>query len=120
VATELEIMQGRRAFPETQRLWLVSSTERAPREVAVGWHEPYDASSETIRETGAFALVRADGPYADLVGEFLMVTVGRVTIVVYCLGAADVPSDISLTRRAFLALGPLWEARLAASVVIGR
>jgi hypothetical protein len=120
VAVELEILQGRRAFPETQALWLVTSVERVPRRVDVGWHDAYDLDQAAVRETGAFAVVRDGGPYEDLVGEFLIVTVVRRRAVVYCLGRADVPADLSLTRRAFLAVGQLYQSRVEADVVIGR
>lgn len=119
MTVELEIAQGRRALPETQRIWAVSPVVRIPRQVEVGWHEPYDLDQAALRETGAFAVARTGGTQEDLIGELVIVAAGSARVVVYCLGRAGVDQDLSLTRRAFLALSPLWETSVDATVVIG-
>jgi hypothetical protein len=76
-----------------------------------GWHGP-----STDPETGARCIVRTDGPLADLVGERLRITYRSGTrarqVVVYCHDEQDFgdeasEEDLSLTRRAMLALAPL-------------
>lgn len=96
---------SRRAFSTTGP---VSSTRRS---ATAGWH-----GKSTDPERGANCIVRSDGPLAELVGERLKVTYRRGTleraVYLYCHDEADFPAeaaveDLSLTRRAFMALGPL-------------
>lgn len=60
---------------------------------------------------GCFAVVRSGSPLADLVGERLKITDRKTRrfVYVYCRAEAiDLPDDITLARRAFVALRPLW------------
>lgn len=94
---------------------LASGPVTASRRSAVaGWH-----GRSTDPETGAFCIVRSDGPLADLVGERVRVTYrdGTITrsVALYCHDEQDfgeaADEDVSLTRRAMLALAPLaWDA----------
>lgn len=86
----------------------ISTSKQA---AAAGWHGP-----STDPELGAFCIVRTDGPLANLVGERLRVTYRTGTrarsVVVYChdeldFGEDGADEDLSLTRRAMLALAPL-------------
>lgn len=89
-----------------------AGTIAASRQTAVaGWH-----GTSTDPEAGSFCIVRSDGPLADLVGERVRVTyrVGTLAraVALFChdeqdFGAAAADEDISLTRRAFMALAPL-------------
>lgn len=102
---EPEVMDGRRAFPETQRLFAGEALEGAPALRRVGWH-----GTQTHTEDGAFAVVP---PALDrYVGEVVQVNTGGRSCFVYVLAARDVPVDLSLTRRAFLSLAPLWMTEL--------
>lgn len=75
-----------------------------------GWH-----GTGADPETGAFCVVRTGGPLSDLVGERLQVTYAGAgparRVVVYCHDEQAFPvefdEDLSLTRRAFMALAPL-------------
>ena len=81
-----------------------------------GWHD-----TQTHPETGAFALVRTGAGLDDLVGEILRVTSAAPSarsVYVYCLGSAGVPTDLSLTRRGFAALGLLSLESLACLVEV--
>ena len=110
---EQEILDGRRAFPKTQQLFFGVAVRRLPVRVAVGWY-----GTETHPEAGAFAVVREDGPYGDLVGEMLRLAVGTREVFVYCIGARGVPTDIAVTRRAFLSLGRLSLESITAVVEV--
>lgn len=78
-----------------------------------GWHGTVLSS-----ETGAFALVNLGGPLTGLIGD--RVRVRKVDnpsgVFVYVLGEAELEDDLSLTRRAFLALAPLADDYLTVSV----
>jgi hypothetical protein len=96
----------------SQRVLRASGPIASSRRAAVcGWHGP-----STDVEQGANAIVRSDGPLADLVGERLQVTYRlgtlRRTVAVYCgdeqaFPGAAAAEDLSLSRRAFMALAPL-------------
>jgi hypothetical protein len=60
---------------------------------------------------GCFAVVRSGSPLDDLVGQRLKVTDRKTRrfVYVYCRAEViDLPDDITLARRAFVALRPLW------------
>jgi hypothetical protein len=86
-----------------------------------GWH-----GRTTDPETGAFCIVRSDGPLAELVGERLRITyrVGTIarSVAVYCHDEQDfgeaADEDVSLTRRAMLALAPLARDSLPVEVEV--
>lgn len=110
---EPELVVARRAFTASQPA-LAGPPLRYATEVAeVGWH-----GTAIDPERGAFALVRRG--LEDLVGEILSVAFERRVVYVYVLAARNVPSDLSLTRAAFLRVSPLWRDILAAEVgVVG-
>jgi PKD repeat protein len=73
----------------------------------VGWHgtnfNPY---------RGAYAVARTGGPFEEFVGERLRLTYYRDpavprSVIVYVVDEAQPIEDLSLARRAFLALAPL-------------
>jgi hypothetical protein len=104
VRTEPELLVIRRAFPAAQALLAGAALSRVGTTVEVGWH-----STETHPELGSsHALVRSGADLDDLIGEVLKITRGdREPVFVYVLGARDLPTDVSVARRAFLALGLL-------------
>jgi hypothetical protein len=72
-----------------------------------GWH-----GTRLDPRRGSFALVRREGEFAlgddnDLIGERVRVTYRDRSVNVYVVGDADLDDDISLSRRAFAALGLL-------------
>lgn len=93
------VMIGRRAYPTAQVLLSGVPLYKIPRFVDVGWYD-----TRIHPETGAFAVIREDGPLEELAGEVLRVTCGRRSTFVYCAGSADVPTDLALYRRAYLDL----------------
>lgn len=113
MTVEPEVMLGRRAFPMAQQLLAGSVESQLPQLVETGWHD-----TSVHPETGAFALVRQGAGLDDLIGEILRVQAQDRTAYVYCLGSADVPTDLSLARRAFLALGLLALESLGTSVAV--
>lgn len=79
---------------------------RTARHTICSWH---GLRIDSLR--GSFAVVRTGSPLEDLVGERLRVTDLRTRRVVYVYCRAeviDLPDDLTLARRAFLALRPLW------------
>jgi hypothetical protein len=113
--TGFELEASRRAFPETQRMFPRTPTRRIGSVVNVGWF-----GTDAYPESGAVAVVRVGGPYdegrdEELIGEFLLFTCfdGAVPrqVVAYVAGAADVPADLALSRRAYSDLRPLWTDR---------
>lgn len=101
---EPELLVIRRAFPEAQRLLAGTPFSRVGTTTDVGWH-----STETHPELGSsHALVRSDAGLDDLIGEVLRITRGsREPIFVWVIGARDLPTDVSVARRAFMELGLL-------------
>lgn len=101
---EPEVEAGRRAFATAQELLADVAVERLPNLVSVGWHD-----TSRHPERGSFAVVRSGAGYDDLFGDTLLLTEpesGR-QVYAYVLGSRDVPADISLSRRTFMALGRL-------------
>lgn len=103
---ELELMVIERAFPEAQRL-LAGIPNQTVGRYRTGWHD-----TSVSRHTGAAAVVRRDGPLAEEVGETLYLISDYGAAYVYVVGGADLLTDISVARRAFLALGQLAEEEL--------
>jgi hypothetical protein len=108
----------------TQDALAATGPTGAPRFASAGWHGP-----DTDAERPAFCIARSDGPLADLVGERLRVTRRTGTlersVSVYCHDEQAFPAeaageDLSLTRRAFLALAPLWRDSLPVEVLVLR
>lgn len=101
-----DIELSRLPWDQTQAIF-AGGVLRNSRTVAVtGWHGSYlDA------EQGAVAIVRSDGPLAALVGERIKVSRDDRVVYVFVHDEQDFPDeladeDLSLSRRAFLALAP--------------
>jgi expansin (peptidoglycan-binding protein) len=108
-----EILDARRSFPETQDLLRGIPVRRAGGAVEVGWHD------QTLDiEAPAFATVRPGGLYADLVGEILRVVSDGREAFVYVHRSAGTDADVSLCRRAFMELGPLWNGTITCVVEV--
>lgn len=112
--TDQEI--ARLPFYEAQAEFARGAPDPLQRYIAqCGWH-----GTVVDEEVDSFALVRADGPLADLVGERLKITrVDRPrTVYAYCHDEADLPDEISLPQRLFLALGFLASDNLRVRVEV--
>ena len=101
---------SQRAFPDAQRL-LSGPVLEEYGVISVDW---YDSSAYPLG--GAVAVARRGGPHEELVGEVIRVDHGERRIFVFVDGRADVPADLSLSRRAFLAIDNL--ARESLPVVV--
>lgn len=111
---ELEI--AHLGFTSSQRFF-VGSTEKVYAG-ACGWHgRSFD------NERGAVAVVRTDGPFADLVGERLRLThfhdpaVPR-SLTVYVHNEGPTVEDLSLPRMMFVRLAPLHSNFVNVSVEV--
>lgn len=113
--TEPEIAHGLRAWADSQVLLGGEPSEQVPASVLAGWHD-----TSVSPHAGAFALVGLESELEDWIGEVLRVQIAGRTAYVYVLGSADVPTPLSLSRRAFAALAPLYvESRQAQVWVVG-
>lgn len=106
-----EIETGRRAFATAQQYFLGGPVD-VEQQMTVGW---YDTSVNP--ETGCFALVQQNAGLDDWVGEILRVTFGRRVVFVYVLDTADVPWQLALARRPFVALHRPSVEQIVARVV---
>jgi hypothetical protein len=116
--TETETYFGRLPWIEAQAK--LSETAPEPsgiRRAEVGWH-----GTLINRETGSFAVVRTSGPFGNLIGERIKLTVRGTqirSVCVYVNGSTDrIPVDLSLTRRAFLALALLSSESIYANLEV--
>jgi hypothetical protein len=106
---------GQLPFIEAQRS-LAGFPQSRPRFAECSWH---GLRTDGLR--GSFAVVRVGSPLADLVGSRLKITdrVTRRVVYVYCRAeVVDLPDDITLARRAFLALRPLWTETVRVSIEV--
>lgn len=109
MTVELDVV---RAFPLAQTLLSVGGGLSTALS-SVGWH------GTSVEDTEGATAVVPEG-WAGLVGDTLRVRCGSRTALVYVMGVRDVPVDVSLSRRAFLTLAPLWRTELAAVVEVLR
>lgn len=106
---------GRLPFIEAQKA-LTGFPEPRARFAVCSWH---GLRIDSLR--GSFAVVRSGGPLDDLVGSRLRITDRRTRRVVYVYCRAevvDLPDDITLARRAFVALRPLWTETVRVKVEV--
>lgn len=110
---EPEILNGRRAFSVAQELLAGQPLSVLPTEIQIGWHD-----TAASPEVGAFALIGIESGLDDWIGEVLLVQTNGRGCFVYVLGTADVPTPLSLARRAFCSLGVLSTESLDALVAV--
>lgn len=114
MSVEPEITAGRRAYPKAQELLDSTLLRPAPDLRVCGWH-----GTSVHPEDGAFALVNADVAALEVyVGEVVRVRYGDRSCVAYVIGSRVLPWDVSLTRRGYMALAPLWAESLAVNVEV--
>jgi hypothetical protein len=109
-AQEVEILAARRAFAVAQAL-LSGGPIQAPANLSVGWHD-----SSVNSESGSFAVVQTNAGLDDLIGEVVQVDYNGRVVFAYVLEDADVPVQVSVTRRVFLALNRLTIESLTCAV----
>jgi hypothetical protein len=102
VPVEQEILDGQRAWLSTQAIFDGGTLREATEVETVGW---YGTRTHTLE--GAFAVVRVG--LEDLIGETLRVTHRRRAAVVYVVAARDIPQDVAVTRRSWMAFETLSE-----------
>lgn len=102
-------------FHDAQRKLSEGQAERSVLAGDCGWH---GASFDARR--GAYGLAHPAGVFAALVGERVKVTAqeGGQSVYVLVVDHADVPDDLSLTRRAFMGVGMLTDDNAAVTVQI--
>lgn len=82
-------------------------------QAACGWH-----GTLTDPERGSVAIVRTDGPLADLVGERIRITFEEEAVVAYVHTEADILDDLSVPRRSFMGLAPPAQESIDVTVEI--
>lgn len=106
------ISMGRKAFPDAQNDISLLGVGRVFGEqfYTLGW-------AGKSRES--FCLVNIDGPLSSLVGDHLRFRYGvSKSVYAYCVGIADVASDVIVTRRLFAALELLSVQQLSVIVEV--
>ena len=91
---------------------LDTQAEINQRSAVCGWHGLSFDPAE-----GSFCIVKRDGEFTDLIGERVAVHNGDKRVVAYVHTDGDILEDISLTRRAFMALDVASRTEL--NVVVG-
>lgn len=115
-APDQTLLDSRRAFAMAQQLLAGQIDDAGAVTLDVGWHE-----TTVDPELGAVAVVQDGAGLDDWIGETLRVTSQVHTdrsIFVYVLGSRGVPTGLSLSRRAFLALGLLSLSSLTCSIEV--
>lgn len=113
-ANELEVWYARLPWEQSQRVFSGTSPVAGSATAAtVAWH-----GTALSAERGAFAAARAGGPFDAWVGERVKITARRTrrAVYVYVNDLVDIDQDLSLPRRAFMALASLPHDELAATV----
>lgn len=113
IVNEPEVNLARRSFPEAQRLLAGVPGVLIGQSVPVGWY-----GADLDEETTSFAVVRASGLYASLVGDIIRVGFDGSVTFAYVHRSADAGFDLALCRRAFLNLGGLWRGSILARVEV--
>lgn len=94
-----EVNAGRRAFPTSQFL-LAGGPAADAVTIETGWHD-----TSINAEAGAFAVVQTGAGHDDLIGKTVQVIAPTgLSVYVFVLQSAGVPSPLSLARRAWMAL----------------
>lgn len=101
---ESELVIGRRAFSTAQAFYRTfTGTISTFAGVSISWHD----TRVDINE-GSFAVVHPTGRLQGLVGEIVRVAVGKRDVYAYVVADSQlIPTDITLARRAFMAVGLL-------------
>lgn len=110
---EPEVASARRAAEAAQAALDAPTRSVHPALVNVGWHD-----TSVHPERGFFAVVARDGPLTDLIGDVLRVSAGDRSVIVYCMASGDVPTDLSIARRAMLTLAALAAATIDCRIEI--
>lgn len=98
-ATVPEILHARYDFDLAQR-WLGGIVEqRLGDAYSCGWY-----GTATQEDRGCLAIVNLNGPLLDYVGDRLNLSYKQRSVAVYVFGSGDIPYDIALARRPFMAL----------------
>lgn len=114
VAVLPEIQAGRRVFAVAQTILSTGFSAQRAQQITLGWHD-----SIVNSENGSFAVVNSDAAMAGLVGEIVQVAIaGGASVYAYVLTTADVPVQLSLTRRLFLSMARLTIESLPATVSV--
>lgn len=114
--SDLDLIATRRAFPITQEILRGPVARLVAEEADIGWH-----GTTVSPEDGATAVVEEGGEFEDLVGDVLRVwrpESRREVFVLVISSTKGLPTDLSLSRRAFFALAPLWRETIEVSIEV--
>lgn len=106
---------GRLPFAESQAQLRGPAETRSAKLATAEWH---GAGPEGDPERVSFAMVDEEGPLANLVGERVLVRHGTKQVYAYVHRSAALGSEISVTRRLFMALAPLATTQLPVVVSV--
>jgi hypothetical protein len=109
-----DMIIARLPFPEAQDQ-LRGAVESKSRTLAsCEWHGANSNLGDPERTS--FAMVNENGPLTGLVGERIAVSFGARQVFAYVHRSAALDSDLSVTRRLFMALAPLSTTSLDVTV----
>lgn len=94
---EPEILNGTRAWPETQAEFVGAPDPNRKRyAIESSWYD-----TTTNQHEGAFCMVQSGSEMEELIGDIVQVVYKNKQIYVYCVGSADLSADFALARTAF-------------------
>lgn len=112
-----EVLIARKAWGSSQDGFIAMNLQPTviPGGMVTGWHD-----TNVEEERGATAVVdENDEVAAALVGEILRVSVGHHSALIYVIDSSNIlPTPLSLSRRAFAAIAPLWYEQITPRVEV--
>lgn len=101
--TEPDILNGMRGLTGAQSAFAGVADPVKTRFITdCGWY-----GTDVDEHEGFFCLAQADSALEDLIGEVVQIRYGVRSVLVYCVGATELPGELSLARTAYMQLAPL-------------
>lgn len=114
-ATVPEVLEARYDFELAQRRLGGDEGVALSGFFACGWY-----GTAIQEDRGCFAIANTDGPFAPYVGQRLELTRSRRSVIVFCFAQTDLPHDIALARRPYMALeSPAIDEIFVTAAVLG-
>jgi hypothetical protein len=109
---EPEILNGTRAWAEAQTYFQgIPDPTRTRYDVQCSWYGTSISEWE-----GSFCVIQAGSELEDLVGDIVQVFYRDRSCFLYCVGGADIPTPLALTRQAFLRIAALSNDEISVGV----
>lgn len=100
---EPEILDGMRGLADAQAAFQGVPDPTSARYITdCGWYD-----TDVDEHEGFFCLVQADTDLEDLIGDVALIRTSAKSVLVYCVGATGLPTQLALARTAFVQLAAL-------------